>query len=165
MNVLVAGIGNIFLGDDGFGPEVVRALARDDIEGVTIEDYGIRGMHLAYELVAGYDRVFLIDAVPRGERPGTLYVIAPDVGEPTGAADAHSMNLENVFAFVRTIGGELPPITIIGCEPSATDEEIGLSEAVQRAVHPAADLVRRLVADTLAADGRGGTRSTVWTEA
>ena len=70
MKLLVAGIGNIFFGDDGFGPEVARALATEPIEGVKIEDYGIRGLHLAYELVAGYDRAFLIDAVPRGGRAG-----------------------------------------------------------------------------------------------
>lgn len=165
MKLLVAGIGNIFFGDDGFGPEVARALAVDPIENVTIEDYGIRGLHLAYELVSGYDRAILIDAAPRGGAPGTLYVIEPDVGKPAMAPDAHRMDLENVFAFVRTIGGEPPPITLVGCEPSGTAEEIGLSDPVRRAVQPAVDLVRRLVAETLEAPLGGAQRSTVWTEA
>lgn len=163
MKLLVAGIGNIFCGDDGFGPEVARELAAQPIAGVKIEDYGIRGMHLAYELLSGYDRAIVIDAVGREGEPGTLYVIEPESGEPGLAPDPHRMDLENVFAFVRTIGGEPPPITIVGCQPSATDDEIGLSDAVRAAVRPAADLVRRLVADAFAADARGGTRSTVWT--
>ena len=148
MTVLVAGVGNIFFGDDGFGSEVARVLAAEPISGAKIEDYGIRGLHLAYELVAGYDRAIVIDAVPRGGTPGTLYVIEPDVSGPAATPDAHRMDLANVFAFVRTIGGDPPPITIVGCEPSAADEQIGLSEPVRSAVQPAADLVRRLVAET-----------------
>jgi hydrogenase maturation protease len=148
MNVLVAGVGNIFFGDDGFGSEVARVLAAEPIPGAKVEDYGIRGLHLAYELVSGYDRAIVIDAVPRGGAPGTLYVIEPDVAAPATAPDAHRMDLENVFAFMRTIGGEAPPITIVGCEPSAAEEEIGLSDPVRNAVQPAADLVRRLVADS-----------------
>jgi hydrogenase maturation protease len=165
VKLLVAGIGNIFFGDDGFGPEVAKALAAESIEGVTIADYGIRGMHLAFELTSGYDRAFLIDAVPRGGAPGTLYVIEPEIRETAMAPDAHRMDLENVFAFIRTIGGEPPPITIVGCEPSQAEEEIGLSEPVRRAVAPAADLVKRLVADTLAAHHSGERGSTTWIEA
>jgi hydrogenase maturation protease len=165
VKLLVAGIGNIFFGDDGFGPEVAKALAGESIEGVTIADYGIRGMHLAFELTSGYDRAFLIDAVPRGGAPGTLYVIEPEIRETGLAPDAHRMDLENVFAFIRTIGGKPPPITIVGCEPSQAEEEIGLSEPVRRAVAPAADLVKRLVADTLAAHDSGERGSTTWIEA
>ncbi len=166
MRLLVAGIGNIFFGDDGFGSEVARRLAGDGrVEGVTIEDYGIRGMHLAYELVSGYDRVILIDAVPRGGKPGTLYVIEPEVRPSGSAPDAHRMDLENVFAFVRMIGAEPPPITIVGCEPSDAEEAIGLSPAVQAAVQPAAELVRRLVRDTVDAHNSMERRSPVWTEA
>lgn len=151
MKLLVAGVGNIFFGDDGFGPEVARALAAEPIEGVTIEDYGIRGLHLAYELLAGYDRAFLVDAVPRGGAPGSLYVIEPEIRDTGEAPDAHRMDLQNVFALVRMIGGEPPPITIVGCEPSEADETIGLTGPVASAVQPAVDLLRRLVADTLAA--------------
>src|ERR1700733_11244263 len=115
----------MFFGDDGVGPEVARALARDEYPGVTIEDYGIRGLHLAFDLAAGYDRAFLIDAVPRGGRPGTLYVIEPDSSESKAPPEGHRMDLENVFAFLNAIGGEAPPMTLIGCEPSKVDEGIG----------------------------------------
>jgi hydrogenase maturation protease len=152
MKLLVAGIGNIFFGDDGFGPEVARLLAAEPIDGVKIEDYGIRGLHLAYELVAGYDRAFLIDAVPRGGAPGTLYVLEPEVHGSNAAPDAHRMDLENVFSFVRMIGGDAAPITIVGCEPCAADETMGLTGPVRAAVLPAAELVRRLVGEALAQD-------------
>jgi hydrogenase maturation protease len=150
VKLLVAGIGNIFFGDDGFGPEVARALAAEPVRGVTIDDYGIRGLHLAYEMLAGYDRAILIDAMPRGGAPGTLYVCEPDVSQSSGAPDAHRMDLENVFALMRMIGGEAPPITIVGCEPSGIEETIGLSEPVRDAVLPAVELVRRLMTETLA---------------
>jgi hydrogenase maturation protease len=163
VRVLVAGIGNIFFGDDGFGPEVARVLAQDRIPGVKIEDYGIRGLHLAYELSSGYDRVFLIDAVPRGGRPGTLYKIEPSSCAAGTTPDAHRMDLDNVLAFLRVIGGEAPPITLIGCEPSQADETIGLSQPVRDAVAPAAILVRQLLNETLAASS-GEKRSTVWSE-
>jgi hydrogenase maturation protease len=160
----VAGIGNIFFGDDGFGAEVARVLAESPIEDVKIEDFGIRGLHLGFELVAGYERAFLIDAVPRGGQPGTLYVLEPDVKPQKTMPDAHGMDLQNVFAFVRTIGGEPPPITVVGCEPSVAEEQIGLSEAVSAAVTPAVELVRRLVAEALRKPSSSQERSTVWTE-
>jgi hydrogenase maturation protease len=150
MKLLVAGIGNIFFGDDGFGPEVARALAAEPVRDVTIEDYGIRGLHLAYEMLAGYDRVILVDTMPRGRPPGTLYVVEPEMSDSGAAPDAHRMDLENVFALIRMIGGESPPITIVGCEPSGIEETIGLSEPVRNAVSPAVDLVRRLITDALA---------------
>lgn len=160
MKMLIAGIGNIFFGDDGFGPEVARALAATEpIDGVKVQDYGIRGLHLAYELLAGYDRAFLIDAVPRGGAPGTLYVIEPDMQIPTAAPDAHRMDLQNVFAFVNLIGGRPPPITIVGCEPSSADENVGLTQPVRDAVVPAVELVRRLVGEALAGYDLEGRRS------
>jgi hydrogenase maturation protease len=151
VRVLVAGVGNIFFGDDGFGPAVARALAQDDLPGVKIEDYGIRGLHLAYELASGYDRAFLVDAVPRGGAPGTLYLVDPGSQAHGGIPDAHRMDLENVFGFLRVIGGEAPPITLVGCEPAQTDDGIGLSQPVLDAVAPAAALIRRLLTKTLAA--------------
>ena len=151
MKVLVAGIGNIFFGDDGFGPAVARELAGDAFPGVKVEDYGIRGMHLAYELTSGYDKAFLIDAVPGGGVPGTLYLVEPGSPARETVPDAHRMDLENVFGFLRVIGGEAPPITLVGCEPAKTDDGIGLSQPVLAAVAPAADLVRRLLTETLAA--------------
>ena len=165
MKVLVGGIGNMFFGDDGFGSEVARALAGDRLSGVKIEDYGIRGLHLAFELSSGYDRAFLIDAMPRGGRPGTLYVVEPEEPPPTGVPDAHRMDLQNVFAFVRSIGGEPPPITVIGCEPAAIEETIGLSPPVRDAVAPAAQLVRRLLAETFAAAESCEKENTLWSEA
>jgi hydrogenase maturation protease len=163
--MLVAGVGNIFFGDDGFGPAAARVLAADPIEDVTIEDYGIRGLHLAFEMLAGYDRVFLIDAVPRGGKPGTLYVLEPRIGEGVGAPDAHRMDLEGVFALVRMIGGEPPPITIVVCEPSAAQETLELTEPVRQAVQPAVDLVRKLVTDALSANAQNLERNGSWTEA
>jgi len=157
----VAGIGNIFFGDDGFGPAVARALAADDFPGVKIEDYGIRGLHLAYELASGYDRAFLIDAVPGGAAPGTLYLVDPGSPEHETVPDAHRMDLENVFGFLRVIGGEAPPITLVGCEPAQTDDGIGLSQPVSDAVGPAAELVRRLLSETLTATQCGQKGSTI----
>ncbi len=113
MKILVAGIGNIFLGDDGFGVEVANRLRRPTLpDGVRVEDFGIRGVHLAYELLDGYDALVLIDAVPMGEPPGTVAIIEPDpvgevgdVGElATPAMDAHSMNPAVVLADARVPG-------------------------------------------------------------
>jgi hydrogenase maturation protease len=143
--ILVAGVGNLFFGDDGFGPEVARALAREPLDGVKVEDFGIRGLHLAYELLDGYERAILVDAVPRGAAPGTLYVIEPSDETPAGPPDAHRMDVQNVFAYLRVLGGEPPPVTIVGCEPETTEPGIALSAAVTRAVEPAAALVRRLI--------------------
>jgi hydrogenase maturation protease len=163
LRLLVAGIGNVFFGDDGFGPEVARILATDPIEGVTIEDYGIRSLHLAYELLAGYDRAFIIDAVPRGGLPGTLYVLEPKISDADIVPDAHRMDLASVFGLVRMIGREPPPITIVGCEPSGAQETLELTEPVRCAVQPAVDLVRKLVEDTFA--NVKDERNTVWTGA
>ncbi len=146
--VLVAGVGNIFMSDDAFGCEVAQRLARETLPPhVVVEDYGIRGTHLAYELLAGYELAILIDAVPHGEAPGTLYVIEPDLAAAAGAEpDAHGMDLSNVFAMVRALGGTMPQTRIVGCEPATIDEAIGLSEPVERAVGAALDLVRDLLA-------------------
>lgn len=161
MRVLVAGIGNVFFGDDGFGCEVAQVLAREpQAPGVKVEDFGIRGLHLAYELLAGYDRALLIDAAPRGQAPGTLYVIEPEDEAGAEPPDAHRMDVQNVFAFLRLLGGAPPPLTLVGCEPAALVPEMGLSPAVERAVEPAAALVRRLLAEQrarLAPQPTGGT--------
>jgi hydrogenase maturation protease len=148
--VLVAGVGNVFFGDDGFGPEVARVLSRKPPAETKIEDFGIRGLHLAYELLAGYERAILIDAAVRGDVPGTLYVIEPGAEVATAPPDAHRMDVQNVFAYLRLLGGEPPPVTIVGCEPQATDMEIGLSEAVTRAIEPAVALIRRLIDEQFA---------------
>jgi hydrogenase maturation protease len=151
VNVLVAGIGNVFFGDDGFGPEVARVLlGQTPIADVKVEDFGIRGLHLAFELLNGYDRAILVDAVPRGDAPGTLYVIEPDRDIAANAPDPHRMDVENVFAYLRMLEGEAPPITIVGCEPATIEPGIGLSDAVAGSVEAAAALVRRLIDRPLA---------------
>jgi len=163
--VLVAGVGNIFFGDDGFGPEVARVLASEPLE-AKVEDFGIRGIHLSYELLNGYERAILIDAVPRGGAPGTLYVIEPDVSASgNGTPNGHTMDLQNVFAFVRTLGGDAPAVTIVGCEPETTEEGIGLSAPVAAAVEGGAALVRRLREESGAAQGRREGRETTCSEA
>jgi len=161
--VLVAGVGNIFCTDDGFGPEVARALAEEASDRVKIVDFGIRGTHLAYELLAGYDRAILIDAVPRGEAPGTVYVIEPDIETPAAMPDAHTMDLGNVFALARALGGDLPPVVLVGCEPAELGERIGLTAPVRAAIAPASDVVRRLIAEVSAGSTTSGG-SVIWSE-
>src|SRR5438128_11181411 len=124
--VLVAGIGNIFLGDDGFGVEVARRLRDEQLPvGVDVADFGIRAVHLAYELADGrYDAVILVDAVPRGEAPGTLYVIEPDEGIAAAdveAADAHSLTPVAVLGWLQRIGAKSGTITIVGGDPDSIE--------------------------------------------
>jgi hydrogenase maturation protease len=150
--ILIAGIGNIFLGDDGFGVEVVRRLS-DLPQNVTVRDFGIRSYDLAYALLDGYDVTILIDAAPRGGRPGTLYVIEPEVGEGTESAppaDAHAMNPVSVLRMAKSMGPVSGRILLVACEPASLggDEgEMGLTEAVAAVVVDAVHLVERLVAE------------------
>lgn len=146
MNALVAGVGNIFLGDDAFGPEVVReVVARGLPAGARVEDFGIRGLHLAYELLEPLDLLVLVDAVSRGGAPGTLYLIEPEAGEDLGAADPHGMDLASVFALVRGMGGTLPRTLLVGCQPADLSERMGLSPPVRAAVKEAADWTLELI--------------------
>jgi hydrogenase maturation protease len=153
MTVLVAGIGNLFLSDDAFGSEVARRLAASPLpEGVTVVDYGIRGMHLAYDLVDGYDALVVIDALPGQGSPGDLRVLAvgpDDLGD--GEFDAHGMAPVAVLASLGRLGGQLPPTYVVGCEPADVAEGIGLSPAVAAAVEPAMALVHDLLTEQLAA--------------
>jgi hydrogenase maturation protease len=148
---LVAGIGNIFLGDDGFGVEVTRRLAEQPIpEGVRIADFGIRGIHLAYELLdEKYETTVLVDATPRGGEPGTVYLIEPDlesIGQADAdASDAHTMTPDAVFAWLRTLGGTPGRVLIVGCEPAGTEEFEGLSEPVAAAVEPAVRMILEIL--------------------
>ncbi len=162
--VLVAGIGNVFFGDDGFGPEVARVLAQAPVPAAKVEDFGIRGLHLAYELLNGYDRAILVDAVPRGDVPGTLYVIEPDRNVAASTPDAHRMDIQNVFGYLRMLAGEAPPITIVGCEPESVEPGMGLSTAVANSVDAAAQLVRRLIDHQLAAPAPGDTGGSTWSK-
>jgi hydrogenase maturation protease len=149
--VLVAGIGNVFLADDGFGVEVAARLA--DVElpaGVHVEDFGIRGLDLAYAL-AGYDLAILVDAVPRGGPPGTLYVIEPEALEGEVGVDAHGMDPVKVLGLARALGEPLPPILVLGCEPAVrmTGEEdevlAELSAPVRGAIDEAIRMVHALI--------------------
>jgi hydrogenase maturation protease len=147
--ILVAGIGNIFLGDDGFGSEVVRnaEIPQDDSR-VRVIDYGVRGMHLAYDLLEEWDTLVLVDAVPSQGNPGTLHVFQADCESGSDAAglDGHSMDPAAVFASLRALGGSPPYTVVVGCEAGSVEEGIGLTEPVARAVPRAARAVEEIVA-------------------
>jgi hydrogenase maturation protease len=148
--VLIAGIGNVFLGDDGFGVEVARRLsARSWPAGVTVMDVGIRALHLAFALLEPPSLLLVADAVRRGAAPGTLYLIepAPAAVRPTapGIADAHAMSVEAVFATLGALGGVPPRTLIVGCEPALLEERLGLSPAVEAAVDAAVAMMGRQV--------------------
>ncbi len=147
--ILVAGIGNIFLGDDGFGSEVVRSTEIPQGDScVRVTDYGIRGMHLAYDLLEDWDTLVLVDAVPSRGNPGTLHVFQADheSGCDTAGLDGHSMDPAAVFASLRALGGSLPYTVVVGCEAGSVEEGIGLTEPVARAVPRAARAVEEIVA-------------------
>lgn len=153
--ILVAGIGNIFLGDDAFGVEVVRCLsARTLPEGVRVCDFGIRGYDLAYALLDGYETTILVDACPRGETAGTLFVIEPnpdDLGNSENEespADAHTMNPLNVLRLASSMGGPLKRVLLVGCEPGTFGPEegqMGLSQPIALAVDEAVKLIESLI--------------------
>ena len=145
--VLVAGIGNIFLSDDGFGVAVIKELAGADLpEWVRIADYGIAGMHLAYDLTAGYETTILLDATPHGRPPGTLSLIEADTEDLAASAsiDAHGMQPDAVFRLLRLLGGDAGRVLVVGCEPACLDEGIGLSPEVTAAVPAAVRAVTEL---------------------
>jgi hydrogenase maturation protease len=147
--VLVAGLGNIFLGDDAFGVEVVRRLSVLGLpDEVRVIDVGIRSVHLAYELrERTYDSVILIDVVSKGGEAGTLYVLEPDDDEDTlddRLTDGHTIHPREIFALVRQLGGRLPRMILVGCEPFRIGPDAGLSPRVAAAVDDAVALVTRL---------------------
>lgn len=157
--VLVAGIGNIFLGDDGFGPETLRAVTAEPLpDGVRAVDYGIRGMHLAYDLLDGWDGLILVDAVPDRGVPGAVRAFEVDRENPdtTPRLDAHAMDPASVFASLAALGGTLPRTVVVGCQVRDVDERIGLSEPVSRAVPEAALAVRAVLAELGAGVGVEG---------
>ncbi|MFF4213055.1 hydrogenase maturation protease [Streptomyces sp. NPDC001796] len=153
--VLVAGIGNVFLGDDGFGVETVRALTRRVLPAdVEVLDIGVRGVHLAYQLLDGYDTLILVDATARGEAPGTLYVIEhADTGADdleVAVIDGHRMTPDAVLALLNTLcagtGAEPPRRTlVVGCEPACVEERVGLSPPVSAAVPEAVRLIEQML--------------------
>jgi hydrogenase maturation protease len=162
--ILIAGIGNIFLGDDAFGVEVVRRLAgREWPEGskVRVTDFGIRGYDLAYALLDGYDVTLLVDACPRGAPPGTLYVIEPDLAdlgsseEQQAAVEAHSMNPLNVLRLASSLG-PVKRVLLVGCEPQTLGPEegqMGLSPAIESALGEAVKMIEELVQKIVNGDG------------
>jgi hydrogenase maturation protease len=174
--VLVAGVGNVFLGDDGFGVAVVQRLLAAATEApagggatgggatdaalpehVDVADYGIRGVHLAYDLLGGrHDALVLVDALPLGEPPGTLAVLEVDVDDPgwtlrpsdaleAPAADGHGMDPESVLRLLRSLGGRVRRVVVVGCQPAVVEERMELSEAVEAAVDEAVRVVAAVV--------------------
>lgn len=152
--VLVAGVGNIFLGDDGFGVEVVKRLTGRELpKGVEVKDFGIRGMDLAYTLQDDYEVVIFVDATPRGETPGTVYLIEPEIEEDgVVALDTHGMDPVKVIKLSRALGAKPTRTLVVGCEPQVVvsgenyeDMSMELSQPVQAAVEEAVKLVGSLV--------------------
>jgi hydrogenase maturation protease len=149
--LLIAGIGNIFLGDDAFGVEVAQRLLRRPVrDGVKVIDFGIRGLDLTYALLDGPEAAILIDAVPRGQAPGTLFVLEPQIDSPElTTLEAHSMDPLKVLKTVAAMGGKLDRVFIVGCEPSPPslddDMQMGLSEHIAAAIEPAIELVESLM--------------------
>lgn len=159
--ILVAGVGNVLLGDDGFGVEVAQRLMRRAFpEAVRVADFGMRGFDLAYALMDEYDAIVLIDAVPRGRAPGTLYTIEPDLSAldsaalQTAAVETRGMNPMKVLAMVQTMGSTSKRLLLVGCEPvpghREDEERLGLSEPVAAAVEAAVEVVESIVEELLA---------------
>jgi len=153
--ILVAGIGNIFLGDDGFGVEVAQQLMRDELPGnVRVVDFGIRGFDLAYALMDPYDAIILVDALPQGDTPGTLYAMEPDLSTldraaPESVVETHGMHPLKVLAMVQAMGGRPRRLFVIGCEPEPCgedEERMGLSAPVARAIDEAIAKIQSLIA-------------------
>ena len=159
-NILIAGIGNIFFGDDGFGSEVAQRMSRRDLpQGVRVVDFGIRGLDLSYALVDdGFDAAILVDTTRQGDAPGSLYVIEPEMQEDADSRSQldslispHDMDAGKVLRTVKAMGGHCERILLVGCEPESfgedTDEQgrMGLSEPVAAAVDKAVVLIESLV--------------------
>jgi len=155
--VLVAGIGNIFMGDDGFGCEVIRRLSAFQFpENIRVFDFGIRGFDLAYALLDGCELTILVDAVPRGETPGTIYTIEPDLDQldqldPSNLpVETHGMDPAKVLQLVKSMGGTFNKILLVGCEPATFGPEegqLGLSPAVADSVDRAVQVIQDLIAE------------------
>ncbi len=153
VRILIACIGNIFLGDDGFGTEVARRLAKCPLPpGVILKDFGIRGLDLTYALLDPYDLVILVDACPRGGEPGTVYLIEPESIDSDGTpflVEAHSMNPMSVLRAVKSMGGAPSRVLLVGCEPgdlgSEEEGKLGLSDPVNAAVDEAVAMIESLV--------------------
>lgn len=154
--ILIAGIGNIFLGDDGFGPEVIGHMSTSLADPrARVTDYGIRGMHLAYDLLDGCQTLVLVDALPNRGSPGTLHIFEAQHEIPSAAVglDAHAMDPAAVFGSLAALGGAPPYTIVIGCEVDNVDEGIGLSDPVAAAVPAAAKAIEDVMARLLTPAG------------
>ena len=154
--ILIAGIGNIFRGDDAFGVELAKQLSmRDWPDGVTLTDFGIRGIDLGYALLTNYDAVILLDATQQGGQPGTLYIMQPDADQFVSQdsqdllVETHGMIPDKVLRWAKAMGARLPDVRLVGCEParlgSQDDMMMGLSEPVQAAIDEAVRIVEQIV--------------------
>lgn len=153
-SILVAGIGNIFLGDDGFGVEVARRLVSRTVrDRVRVVDFGIRGLDLSYALLEEYDAVIFVDIAPRGHPPGTLSVIVPGEHQQDQAhLDAHGMDPVKVLKLAQDLGAPARPTYIVACEPqivldgeNSPDVLVELSPSVAAAIEPAVEMVEKLI--------------------
>jgi hydrogenase maturation protease len=165
-SILVAGIGNIFLGDDGFGVEVAQQLSKRSFPTeVRVADFGIRGFDLAYALQDGYETTILIDAFPHGQVPGTVYVVEPGLNDPAATlaqgnfVEPHAMNPVNVLRMATAMQGSLKRVLLVGCEPETfggEDGHMGLSPSVEAAVTRTVEVIVQLV-DRILNEGRAST--------
>ena len=157
MKILVAGIGNIFYRDDAFGCEVVRRLQYRDLPPeVTVTDFGIRSYDLTYGLTDDFDVIILVDAIPRGQPPGMVYLIEPDLSDVDklehAMAGAHTMNPMAAIRMAQANGGISARLFLVGCEPETLEDEdgeMGLSKKVQDAIPEAMTMVESLVGNLL----------------
>jgi hydrogenase maturation protease len=160
--ILVAGIGNIFLGDDAFGSEVTRRLMKETLpKEVRVTDFGIRSYDLAYAMMEEYDVTIFVDITSQGQSPGTLYLIEPDLDQidqlDEKMGDPHSMNPVRVLQMLHTFGSSPKKLYLVGCEPEileVEDGEIGLSESVEGSVPQAIELIKSLVNDLLSEESK-----------
>jgi hydrogenase maturation protease len=165
VKVLIAGVGNIFLTDDGFGSEVLRQFAdRPMPDGFRAVDFGIRGLHLTYELLAGYDVLVVVDAAPRSLQPGTVTLLQVDPTVVTGPGDgplldAHGMEPVAILRSLPALGGQIDRVFVLACEPAEVGEGLGLTEVVAAAVPEAVAALADLV-DRLADEDRSGIGTT-----
>ncbi len=153
--ILVAGVGNIFLGDDAFGVEVVQRLATRELpSNVRVTDFGIRSYDLAYALMEPWELVILVDAVPLNDVPGTVFLIEPELpkpGErPSAGFDGHTMNPVSVLQLVSSLGGKVGRMLVVGCQPAGVeadeDGQMGLSAPVEAAVYEAIRMIEEIIA-------------------
>ncbi|MGZ4049011.1 MAG: hydrogenase maturation protease [Bacteroidia bacterium] len=157
--VMIAGVGNMFLKDDGFGGAVVKRIMNKKFpEGVEVKDFGTSGLKLAYDLMKGYDGLIFLDASARGEKPGTLYLIEPNEKdfsndlEQGGPIDPHGADPVTVLRFVKSIGSWPAKVFIVACEPETADDfEIGLSLAVSTAIDTAIEMVDDIIKEIYSA--------------